>query len=240
MKCIKCVGFFLLVSSVQVGADALIYRIADEGKVISYDSLAAFESNTQSTNITSPTLNYNDDGWFYYASRIYRTDDTGAIYVYDSVANFLTNTKGNGGAALATHQYYGADEWFTYDRGDGLKIYQVTDGGHIAEYDTIQEFIADTGSNIDSLFSGATLSDYANDGYFTVGSSIFRVGNETGRILEYTSWDNFQNGISVDRGIASGSYSNDGWFAVPEPASMLMLALGGGLLGLIRRFYSKH
>ena len=71
MNSLKYAGMVLLTGvAMQANADPIIYRIADEGVVIGYDSLTDFYSNTQSTNATDPHANYIDDGWFYFASKI--------------------------------------------------------------------------------------------------------------------------------------------------------------------------
>jgi hypothetical protein len=96
-------------------------------------------------------------------------------------------------------------------------------------------FYADTGSGWESVFVANPSNPYSS----TYGDYGIKVQASLDTAITSDKW-------AVEFDPTSGyTYTGvrvteiDGYNVVPEPASMLMLALGGGIITLIRRVYSR-
>jgi hypothetical protein len=192
-----------------------IVRISNNASALqSFANVDDFVSNSNPIlNTTSPSSSYDNDGWFYLDDTIYRTAGGGGIYSFASEADFLSGTIGT---ALATHAGYAEDEWFTYSFSGQEKIVRVTNGDNIWIYDTVTDFINNTGTDVNSQFSDK--SNYGDDGYFALDGAICRIGNANGDIVNYDSWADFTTNTSTSLG-TFGDYANDSFFVVPEPST---------------------
>jgi hypothetical protein len=98
----------------------------------------------------------------------------------------------------------------------------------------------------ETVFTGVGYESvtYGDSVYFRISTAAVSAGTEISGNLRVTG--TFVDPSTANLQLISGfNNTNNDWYrleatgVVPEPASMLMLAFGGGLLGLIRRFYAR-
>ncbi|MBL7016338.1 MAG: PEP-CTERM sorting domain-containing protein [Kiritimatiellales bacterium] len=129
------------------------------------------------------------------------------------------------------------------DTLDGLTGYtRTTDGSYNLNRSDSQTLSGYTGNNTFSLqLTGTVVVDaHADGGLFDnpTGNAVLWGQNGTLNFADDPNFDNYSTTAALD---ADGLFvdANITLDAVPEPASALMLVVGAGLIGFIRRVYPR-